>query len=171
MMQLQNRKIVYIAMLSAGATVVAILERFIPMPIPFLKLGLANIFIIFALFIHPLAALTVIIIKIFFSSIIFGGIFQPITIMQIVGGISGLIGMYLIIKSNIKCSLLGISIIGAFIHNITMLFTAGLIAHITDIMKLYSIFAAFSLISGGIIGIATIYLIKSMYKRNINYNL
>ena len=91
--------------------------------------------------------------------------------MQIVGGISGLIGMYLIIKSNIKCSLLGISIIGAFIHNITMLFTAGLIAHITDIMKLYSIFAAFSLISGGIIGIATIYLIKSMYKRNINYNL
>ena len=170
-MQLQNRKIAYIAMLSAGATVVAILERFIPMPIPFLRLGLANIFIIIALFIHPLAALTVILIKVFFSSVIFGGIFQPITIMQLAGGISGLIGMYLIIKLNIRFSLLGISIIGAFIHNITMLFTAGLIAHITNIMKLYSIFATFSLISGGIIGLATIYLVKLMYKRDINYNL
>ncbi len=158
-------------MLSAGATVVAILERFIPMPIPFLRLGLANIFIIIALFIHPLAALTVILIKVFFSSVIFGGIFQPITIMQLAGGISGLIGMYLIIKLNIRFSLLGISIIGAFIHNITMLFTAGLIAHITNIMKLYSIFATFSLISGGIIGLATIYLVKLMYKRDINYNL
>ena len=170
-MQSSNKKIITIAILASIASIISILERFIPMPVPFIKPGLSNIFVIMALFINPWGAIFVIITKIFFTTVFFGGLFQPVTLMQLSGGLAGFLSMYLIIKAKLKVGMTGLSITGAFVHNITLLYTAMIFANVGSVGGLLSLFSAISLISGTIVGISVIYIMKSLYRRGVDLRI
>ncbi len=170
-MQSSSRKIVSIAILAAIASIISILERFIPMPVPFIKPGLSNIFVIMALFINPWGAVFVVITKILFTTVFFGGLFQPVTLMQLLGGLAGVLSMYIIIRINIKVSMIGLSITGAFFHNVILLYAAMLFANINGIGGLFSLFSLISLISGAIVGISIIYIMKALQKRGVNLSI
>ena len=170
-MQSSSRKIVNLAILAAIASIISILERFIPMPAPFIKPGLSNIFVIMALFINPWGAVFVVITKILFTTVFFGGLFQPVTLMQLLGGLAGVLSMYIIIRINIKVSMIGLSITGAFFHNVILLYAAMLFANINGIGGLFSLFSLISLISGAIVGISIIYIMKALQKRGVNLSI
>ncbi|HHD82947.1 MAG TPA: hypothetical protein ENK92_02465 [Bacteroidetes bacterium] len=170
-MQSSSRKIVNIAILAAIASIISILERFIPMPVPFIKPGLSNIFVIMALFINPWGAVFVVITKILFTTVFFGGLFQPVTLMQLLGGLAGVLSMHIIIRINIKVSMIGLSITGAFFHNVILLYAAMLFANINGIGGLFSLFSLISLISGAIVGISIIYIMKALQKRGVNLSI
>ena len=170
-MQSSNKKIINIAILAAIASIISILERFIPMPVPFIKPGLSNIFVIMALFINPWGAVFVVITKIFFTTVFFGGLFQPVTLMQLTGGFIGLLAMYIVIRLKIKVSMVGLSITGAFFHNISLLYTAMLFANINGIGSLLAIFSLISLISGAAVGLSVIYIMESLRKRGMDLSI
>ncbi len=166
-MRYSNKRLVQIAILAAIASIISILERFIPMPVPFVRPGLSNIFVIMALFINPWGALFVVLTKVLFTTAVFGGLFQPVVVIQISGGIAGFLIMYFLVVSKIKISLIGLSIAGAFFHNIALLYTAAKFANISGIYNLFSIFSVISLISGFIVGVSTIYIIKALQVRGV----
>ena len=74
---MKTRKIVTIAVLTSIAIVLSILESFIPLGIPGVKLGLANAVTLIALFLYSKKEATlVLLIRIIIVGLIYSGIFS-----------------------------------------------------------------------------------------------
>ncbi|MGA2091284.1 MAG: Gx transporter family protein [Endomicrobiales bacterium] len=114
-----------ISLLAACACVLQIMESFIPLPFPGIKLGLANLITLITLVtIGFQASLYVSIIRIVMSSFILGSFLSPTFILSFTGGLVSTLAMGLFFVLNKKSqflSLIGISIIGALVHNVTQL--------------------------------------------------
>ena len=117
----QIRRLTQGAVLTALALVLSIVERWIPLdlivPIPGIKLGLANIVTLFALLrLSPLDAAIILLIRSFVMGLITG----PTTLMfSLAGGTLALLVMWLLSRFEGRAfSLVGISVAGAAAHNI-----------------------------------------------------
>lgn len=117
----QTRRLAYDAILLALALILAIVERWIPLalivPIPGVKLGLANIVTLFALLrLKPADALVILILR----CLIVGMITGPVSLMfSLSGGLLAFLVMWMMIHwHNRAFSLIGISVAGAAAHNI-----------------------------------------------------
>jgi heptaprenyl diphosphate synthase len=117
----QIRRLTQGAVLTALALVLSIVERWIPLdlivPIPGIKLGLANIVTLFALLrLSPLDAAIILLIR----SLVMGLITGPTTLMfSLAGGTLALLVMWLLSRFEGRAfSLVGISVAGAAAHNI-----------------------------------------------------
>lgn len=118
------------AILLALALVLSIIERWIPLelivPVPGLKLGLANIVTLFALLrLKPRDAFAILLAR----CLIMGAITGPTTLVfSLAGGILALLVMWLLSAGlNKAFSVIGISVAGAAAHNIGQVFIAALI--------------------------------------------
>lgn len=123
-MQLQDKH--RIAILAAYALAVHGFESLLPTPIPWLKLGLANIITIVALVLYGFrVAFTVTLIRIVLASIFIGTFLGPAFILSAGGGIASVLAMGLAMKlfRNLFGAV-GISLIGALFHNTAQLFLA-----------------------------------------------
>jgi heptaprenyl diphosphate synthase len=117
--QSPDRYLINLAWLTALATAIFFLENLIPKPLPFLKLGLANIIVLILLISNNWrSALIVAFAKIFFGNLISGTFFSITTILSFSGTFFSLLIMTLLIKFPLKFSVLGISVGGAVGHNI-----------------------------------------------------
>lgn len=122
------KKIARNAILVVLALVISYLERFIPLqafvPLPGIKLGLANIITIFILYFYDIpTAVIVLFVRIFLSSLLFGGITS--FVFSLTGGLLALLIMAILIKLNIKpLTIYGISIAGAAFHNFGQILAA-----------------------------------------------
>lgn len=124
-MKLAHNKISILAAFSILAVALFTLENFLPRPLPFLKIGLANVFVLLILWqLDLLSALVVNLVKVFIGSFISGLILTPVIVFSLVGSVLSLLAMHLAIKIKIKFSLIGISVIGALVHNLSQLFLA-----------------------------------------------
>ncbi len=115
-----------IAILSAYAIGLHSIESLLPTPIPWLKLGIANIITVITLIAYGMRpALTVTLIRIIITSILNGTFLGPAFMLSLGGGLISTIimGTILFALPNLF-SAIGLSIIGAFSHNITQLFLA-----------------------------------------------
>ena len=111
------KRLAIIAMLTAMAIVLSILESFIPMFIPGVKLGLANVIILIMLYEFKISeALIVDILRILVVAILRSTLLSPTFIMSLSGGVLSFVIM--LIFSRIKV----FSIIGVFIIIICYLF-------------------------------------------------
>ncbi len=166
-MQLQNKY--QIALLSAFAIGIHSIENLLPSPIPWLRFGLANIITLITLYLFGFrAAFTVTLIRTFISSLINGTFPGPAYIMSLGGGITATISMWLIISLIPQLfSAVGISVIGAFFHNIMQLFIAYflLIQRIEPIILVSPFIVLAGTIAGTINGIVAELVIKNLKKQ------
>lgn len=157
-----DHKICKTALLIALACVLQISESLIPHPIPGLRLGLANILTLTALVDLGFGyALEVAILRTILSSFIMGTFMSPTFIMSLGGALISTLIMgffYWLSGLSVYCrlSIIGLSIIGAFVHNFVQLYLAYLL-----MVKHAGIFVFFPWLSlgavatGWVVGVVT----------------
>jgi len=156
----KHDKIIIIALLTAFASSLYLVENLIPRPLPFFKFGFANVVILILLFEGKASeAIIVGISKTIIGGFLSGTLFNPSTIFSLAGSFGSLITMIIFIKMKIGFSLIGISIIGAVTHNICQLLSVRLIL-IRDDSVYYLI--PLLIIIGIVTGILTGYIANSL---------
>ena len=128
--RLRLRRLTMDALLLALALVLSIVERWIPLelivPVPGLKLGLANIVTLFAILrLRPLDALLILGIR----SLVMGAILGPtVLLFSFGGGILALLVMWLLSRWEGRVfSVIGLSLAGAAAHNTGQVAVASLV--------------------------------------------
>ena len=157
---METRKVVHMGMLIALAMILSFIESQIPafVVIPGMKIGLANIAIVFALYTLGFRnALAVSLIRVGLSALLFGSVVSAL--YSLAGAIISLAGMALLKKTRLF-GVLGISVSGAVLHNLGQIAVAWLILK-TEALVYYLPFLLFSAVAGGIvIGIISAVLIR-----------
>jgi len=167
-MQLQDKH--RIAILSAYALALHGFESLLPTPIPWLKLGLANIITLVALILYGFrTALMVTLIRVVLASIFIGTFLGPAFILSTGGGLASVVAMGLSIKYFKKFfGTVGISLIGALFHNIAQLSLAYyfFIQRIEAVLIISPVILLLGTLTGIVNGIISDILIKNLLKKN-----
>ena len=143
--------------LAALCLFLAAVEYAIPKPLPFLRLGLANLPVIIALFIMPTRDIyKLILLKIMGQALITGTLFSYIFLFSAAGSLaSGLtmLGVHRILRNRISC--IGLSLAGAATNNIAQLIVAHLILFGSATRYIAPILLISGAVTGLILGIFT----------------
>ncbi len=160
-----------IAILASYALALHGFEALIPTPIPWLRLGLSNIITVITLFFYGTKpALTVTMIRIVLGSLLLGTFLGPGFFLSLSGGLAGTLSMCLVMTLFPGLfGPLGISLIGAFFHNIAQLFTAYalFVRKIEAILVVLPFLAVAGTVTGAFNGIAAKYLINEIKKKQV----
>lgn len=152
---METKKIINISTLLAISIVLSIIESFIPLFSGILvgiKLGLANIIIIYALYKYGFKdAIYISILRVIIVGILRTGLFSITFIFSLSGAILSIIMMALAKKT--KLSIIGVSVIGSIFHVIGQLLIASIILKIPNIIYYLPYFIILSCITGIIIGL------------------
>lgn len=160
---MQSQDSLKIAILSAFAIGLHAVERLIPSPVPWLRFGLANIVVLLSLILYGFrVGFTITLIRILVGSIFVGTFLGPGFLLSLTGGIVSTTAMYAGVKllGNFL-SPFGLSLIGAFFHNLTQLSVAYVffIKRLDAVLYLAPLILFLGIITGSINGIATIALL------------
>lgn len=162
----KTQKMTYISLLVAQALVLYLFERMIPIPFitPGAKLGLSNIITVVSLYTLGLRdTFVVIILRIILSSM-FGGSISAL-LYSISGGILSLLAMYIMKKlGKENVSIIGVSIVGAFFHNVGQIAVAALIIQNMNIIVYLPVLTVAGLGTGFFVGITCSYLMLFLEK-------
>lgn len=145
-----------ISLLGAFCIFLSMVEYMIPKPLPFLRLGLANLPLMLALDIfNPLSFLLLILIKILGQALISGTLFSYIFLFSLAGSSTSALAMYLIrrLLSKKRISYIGIGTIGALLSNLVQLGLARFLLFGSAALYLAPPFLAMGIISGILFGI------------------
>lgn len=126
----KTEKLTVLGIMAALAVMLHAIDSMIPAPVPVpgVKLGLANAVTLFVILIFDFkSAMTVTFLRVFLGSAI-GGTFLSLTfLLSLSGGIASTFTMWLSKKYFSGLSIIGISIIGAVTHNLTQLIVASFV--------------------------------------------
>lgn len=164
-----TKKLAVIAMLVAQASVLHFVESLLPNPIPIpgVKLGLANIITLFALVVLDFkSALQITVFRTIIGSMLSGTLFGVGFVLSFSGAVSAACIMALILRCARGFSLVGISVIGAGAHNLGQLLMAGAILNFYGIVYYLPVMLLFSVPTGVITGLLAVELVK--YTRATN---
>ena len=159
---LKTKRLSLSAILAAMAMILSYIEAPIPMPVPVpgIKLGLANLIVIIAIYkLGFKYAFVINCVRIFTAGLLFTGVFGVIYSMA--GGILSIIVMYGLYKTGIF-SMVGISMAGGVAHNFGQLVTACIIMSNIKLMSYFSILLFAGMISGILIGIVAYMVIGKL---------
>ena len=159
--KLSAKKIALLAMCIALAMILSFVESQIPafVAIPGVKVGLANIVVIFALYrLGPKEAAAISLIRVFLVSLLFGNIMT--LWYSLAGAVVSFIGMVLLKKCK-SLSYISVSVAGGVLHNMGQIGMACIVLE-TDIIRYY---APFLVLSGVIAGIVTGLVASILIKR------
>lgn len=166
-MQLQDKY--RIALLSAYALALHGFESLIPLPIPWLRLGLANIITLTTLVIYGFkAAMMVTLIRVILASIFTGTFLGPGFILSFGGGVSSTLAMGLIFSTLPRLfGPVGFSLVGALFHNLAQLSLAYVlfIQRIEPILIVSPVILLIGTLTGGVNGVVSDLLIKNLLKK------
>jgi len=126
---MEARQLVLLALLIALSMGLHVVESSMPvvMPMPGIKLGLANIVTVICLFIFSAKeAIVIVILRLILVGIAAGTLFTPSFWISCGGGLASLIIM-IFAKGLTKLSPIGISLLGAMSHNLGQLMVVSLI--------------------------------------------
>lgn len=158
-------------MMTALALIFSYVETFIPInaliPIPGVKLGLANIVVLVALYTMKFGdALAIAVIRIFLSGLLFG---NPLTIAySFVGGMMSLFIMWFLKKT--KLSVIGVSMVGGICHNIGQLLVAVVLTSTVRLAYYLPVLLISGLITGLLMGIVAKIVIERLGRIMNNNN-
>ncbi len=137
------------------AALMGYLESLIPFafPVPGIRLGLANIVIIWVLYTLGLrSALIVSLLRCLIIGLLFGNIYS--IMFSIAGAFSSLIVMFLLKKyAPGKFSVMGVSVCGAIVHNIAQVIVAMIVIKNAYIITYLPVLIGVGVISGIVIGL------------------
>ena len=122
-----------VGILSACAVAAYVFESFIPVPIPWARIGISNVVVVIALFGFGFTeALLVTLVRITAGNLLLGIMFSPSFIMSMAGGVAAMGAMGLVRRHAVPpLSLIGASVAGAVVNNavqiwvFALLFTGG----------------------------------------------
>jgi len=150
---LRTKKLALSAILASMAMILSYIEALFPMPVPIpgIKLGLANLVVIIAIYkLGFKYAFAINCIRIFTAGLLFTGAFG--VMYSLAGGILSIIVMFLLYKTG-WFSMVGISMAGGVFHNLGQLITACIIMSNIRLMSYFAILLFAGMISGILIGI------------------
>lgn len=150
---LRTKKLALSAILAALAMILSYVEAMVPMPVPIpgIKLGLANLVILLAIYrLGFKYALAINCIRIFVTGLLFTGVFG--ILYSLAGGLLSLLVMYLLYRTEIF-SMVGVSMAGGVAHNLGQLLTACLIMSNIRLMSYFAVLLFAGMGSGILIGI------------------
>ncbi len=166
---MSTKKLALIAILVAQATILHYLEGLLPNPIPIpgVKLGLANIITLLALILFDFkTALNIVVLRTILGSLLNGTLFGVGFFLSFSGAITATCMMILLLRVFPVLSVIGVSISGAIAHSIGQLLVASLIISQPGIFYYLPFMLLFSIPSGIITGLLLKELLKFMQSTN-----
>lgn len=159
-----KNRVAYFGVFSALALIFSYVESLIPFSIgiPGVKLGLANLIIVIALYKMPLSQVYLLcVVKVLLSGFLFGNYFS--ILYSLVGGLLSL-SVMAVLKKTGEFSVAGISIAGGVFHNIGQLIVAMFVVETFQVVYYIPVLLIAGLLTGFLIGITA----KEMLKRLVN---
>ena len=157
----------YGAILTALAMIFSYVEAILPftIAIPGVKLGIANIVVVIALYKFGVKmALTINIIRIVISGFLFSGTFG--ILYSLAGGLLSFVAMLMI--KRFKCfSIVGVSLTGGVFHNLGQLLTAAFLVSNLKMFVYFPVLLFSGLATGVINGIVAGLVLEKLKKANI----
>lgn len=161
------KRIAFFGMMVALAFTFSYLESLIPFNfgIPGVKLGLANLVVVVALYImKPGEAFSIAVIRILLAGLTFGNVYS--LAYSLCGGILSFIVMYFMRKT--KLSVIGVSMLGGICHNIGQIIVAAVVMETARIAYYLPVLLVAGLITGLLLGIVSKLIIDRFNKISKN---
>lgn len=160
-----TQKMVTIAILTALATILHVVEALLPnpFPIPGVKLGLANIVALLALLRFDYkTGLQIAVLRTVLGSLLCGTFLTANFFFSFAGAVASTLCMAVLIHFSKKLSTIGISVAGAATHNLAQLCVAGFIIEQTGILFYLPMMLLVSIPTGIATGLVVKYLAKPL---------
>jgi heptaprenyl diphosphate synthase len=143
-----------LALLGAFCFFLSAVEYMIPKPLPFMRIGIANLPLMLALDIFPFQTFMVLTgIKISGQALITGTLFSYIFVFSFFGTVTSALSMYALRRlMGQKISFIGIGTFGSLISNITQLALAWVFIFRDNVLYIAPPFLAAGLITGIVLG-------------------
>lgn len=168
---LKTKKLILLSILISQALVLNLIERAIPVPIPVpgVKLGLANVISLFTIIVFGLKeTILVVILRTLLGSFFAGGISS--FFYSLAGGLlSAIIMSYMYINWKSLFSIPTISVVGAIFHNIGQIIVASIVLSNIYLFYYLPILLISGVITGVIIGFTVQFSISPL-KRILKIN-
>jgi len=161
-----TKKLTTMALLTAVALIIFMVEAQIPSPVPIpgVKLGLANIITVYAMFLlGPVETLMILVCRIFLGSVFSG---QMMTFFYSLGG--GLLcwlAMLLMRKVVTRKQIWVCSVIGAVFHNVGQIAVAIFISRTPSLIVYLPVLMVSGVLTGLFTGVAAQFLIARLEKK------
>lgn len=170
-MRIKTKDIALGAVLTALALGLSTMENLFPVtaaiPLPGVKLGLANIVTLFALYqLGALPALSILVARCLLGAV-FAGNFSAL-LYSLLGGITAMLVM-IALKRCSRLSVYGVSIAGAAGHNIGQIAAAMITLGDTAVLGYLSILLGISLITGTLTGFIAAQLFRAMKNVHLSH--
>jgi heptaprenyl diphosphate synthase len=168
----QSNKMMTMAIMVALGVILHRLEALLPLPSPWIKLGLSNLMTLVALvFLGFKEAVIVTFLRVVLGSILGGTFLGPTFFLSLVGGIAAILIMGMLYKiGKTHISLIGISIFRAYTHILaTSLCVYYFLIRESSFLTLLPFFFSLALLTGVLTGSIANKLSRQM--QNITFNL
>lgn len=168
----RSKELAVCGMLTALAIILSIVERMFPLdaiiPIPGVKLGLANVVTLFALTRLGLRdSLAVVVVRVTLASLLMGSV--TAFLFSLFGGLLALFVMWALLHAEGKfCSLLGVSVAGAAAHNIGQIAAAVLWMKTTAVLTYLPYLLLMSVPLGLVTGLVCAVVLTHMKKIDLH---
>ncbi|WP_040293955.1 Gx transporter family protein [Acetonema longum] len=155
------RKLIEIALLTAIALVIFLVELRLPtlIPVPGIKLGLANIITVYAIYKYQAREVVLLVLVRIFLGAIFSGNLM-VLLYSLAGGILCLAGMLALRKMIPEKCIWVSSVLGAVLHNIGQISVAVLVTGTITVIAYLPFLIVSGCIAGGCTGLCAQYVIK-----------
>jgi len=162
------KNFVKIGILIAVGIVLNIIERFIVIPVPFVRLGLSYIVILIGLYLFSIGTGYIIaVLKVLVSSFVFGYFLHPIFFVSFSANAVAVLVMSIMIKLfENQFSPVGVSVIGAVSFNFTQLFVVYILfIKRVEIFSFLPVVMIISVVTGFFIGFIGMIVIENLKKQ------
>ncbi|MBN2357520.1 Gx transporter family protein [candidate division KSB1 bacterium] len=157
------RKIAQLALLTGFGLILFIFENMLPRPLPWIKLGTAQIASLLALYLAGWReALLVTVARVVLGSLIIGVLAAPTFYLSLGAGLTAILAMSLLQALwGDRISIIGVSLCGAMIHNIAQLILAyWLVVQSRQIFYLLPLLTLPAVFTGLVIGLCSYFLLE-----------
>ena len=168
----RHQRLVFLSMMVALAMVLQILESVLPNPAPWIRLGLANVVILIVLSIYGIReGLMVTGLRVVLAAILLGTIFGPTFWLSLSGGIASTVVMGMVLMLFPRTfSLIGVSVIGSYTHNLVQYAVASLcIIRQPELRYLLPLLLVTSLVAGITTGVVACLIMRMLEGHSIRH--
>ena len=159
---METRKVARMGLLLALSMILSYVETLIPafVAVPGVKIGLANIVIVFALYtLGDMEAISLSLIRVLLSSLLFGSVLS--LLYSFSGALLSLVGMVLMKKVKIFSTTV-VSVTGGVLHNLGQILVACLVSETDVLLYDLPVLILSGTITGAVIGIIASLVIKRL---------
>lgn len=160
---MESKKLVRLSLMLTLGLILGLLESILPpLPVPGIKLGLANIVNVVVLYSDGFVeSLLLSLARVMILSIFLGSLFSITFYISLSGALASVTGMSLAYNlSGRDLSPVSLSSFGAFMHISAQLLMVSILMHTRDVLYLFPLLSVLGVITGVITGVASSYILK-----------